>query len=223
MKNQWNNDPDKTFKECFDNSMQKVETCFMISFPLNVRQSLLFEWKIPDGLKPEDALLDLTKIMREAQYEKITPEEYALHNVIAQTTDKELKKELLKASRDRMDIATFTRTIEEYRQVELTILNDDKTDDTRRIGRVEKKGGQSGSRESSRERERGGYKGKNPTCFRCSASHFIKDCKEKRQECPVEGCSHDHFKRSHNVFITWRKNRERQQSPGRRETPGLNN
>ena len=83
--------------------------------------------------------MELTKIMREAQYEKVTPEEYALHNVIAQTTDKELKKELLKASRDNMNLATFTRTIEEYRHVKLTILNDERTDGTRRIGRIEQR------------------------------------------------------------------------------------
>ena len=134
MKNQWDNDTNQTFKECLDNSMQKVKKCFMKSFPLNVRRSLLFEWKITDGTRPEDAFHELKKIMREAHFEKVTPDEYALHNVIAQTTDKELKKELLKASRDNMDVTIFNRTIEEYRRVELTILNDDRTDDSRRIG-----------------------------------------------------------------------------------------
>ena len=95
--------------------MLNVEECFMKSFPLNVRHSLFFEWKIKDLMRPEDAIIDITKIMREADYDKITKEEVALHHVIAQTGDKELKRELIKASRDKMDITTFTKTIEEYR------------------------------------------------------------------------------------------------------------
>ena len=79
-----------------------------------MRCPLFFEWKIKDCMKPEDAIINITKIMREADYDKITPEEVSLHHVITQTGDKKLKKELLKASRDKMDITTFTRTIKEY-------------------------------------------------------------------------------------------------------------
>ena len=59
MKDKWDNDPDQTFKQCFENSMMKVEQCFMKSFPLNVRRSLFFEWKIKDGMRPEDAIIDI--------------------------------------------------------------------------------------------------------------------------------------------------------------------
>ena len=217
MKPQWDNNPDMTFQECFEKNMEMVERCFMQYFPLSVRRSILFEWRMPDINVPEEGILELKKIMNEAHFDKVSPDEYAIHVSITQTGDRELKKALLIATRDKgMTMKVFNETIKDYRRVERTIINDERSDDTKRVGRVEANNGGSGSRESSRER--GGYKGRNPICFRCSGKHYIRECKEKQQRCPEKDCGRDHFKSSHGVFIKWkreREEREREKSPSR--------
>ena len=88
----------------------------------------------------------------------MSPDEYAIHIAITQTGDKELKKVLLIATRDKgMTMKVFNETIEDYHRVERTIINDEKSDETKRVRRVETNNGGSGSRESSKVR--GGYKG----------------------------------------------------------------
>ena len=217
MKPQWDNNPDMTFQECFEKNMEMVKRCFMQYFPLSVRRSILFEWRMPDINVPEEGILELKKIMNEAHFDKVSPDEYAIHVSITQTGDRELKKALLIATRDKgMTMKVFNETIKDYRRVERTIINDERSDDTKRVGRVEANNGGSGSRESSRER--GGYKGRNPICFRCSGKHYIRECKEKQQRCPEKDCGRDHFKSSHGVFIKWkreREEREREKSPSR--------
>ena len=69
MKPQWDNNPDLTFQECFEKNMEKVERCFMKYFPLSVRRSILFEWRMPDNKMPEEGILELKKIMNEAHFD----------------------------------------------------------------------------------------------------------------------------------------------------------
>ena len=227
MKHQWDINPDVTFEECFKSNMEIVEKCFMDFFPLDVRRSVLFEWKMPDIEKPEEGVVELKKILKEAHFNKITEDEYAIHVATCQTGNKELKKAILTSLREKgTTMKVFIETIKDFRRIERTILNDERIDETKRVGRVEVKQKPSDSRESSKERSGGngysggGYKGRNLICFRCGAKHYIKECKEKPQSCPEPNCGRDHFRSGHEAFVKWRKSKDEKERGERGRSPG---
>ena len=191
MKHQWDINPDVTFEECFKSNMEIVEKCFMDFFPLDVRRSVLFEWKMPDIEKPEEGVVELKKILKEAQFNKITEDEYAIHVATCQTGNKELKKAILTALREKgTTMKVFIETIKDFRRIERTILNDDRIEETKRVGRVEVKPKPGDSRESSKERSGGngysggGYKGRILDLFSMWSKTLHQGMQRKTPELP---------------------------------------